>query len=252
MKLPRPGFTLLELIVALAIFALLAGLAAAAIGYARAAVLRTRCLNHMRQQALAILSYESGHGRLPPGAISGPFEPLGAPEGVSHGLWPVLLSQLGEDVLARHYRFDVSHDDAINVTATSSAIAVLRCPADSTDPLGARPAWANYGPIEVNAFWADIGLIEPAATYEGVLPVNGMVKLSDLTDGASQTILHIEAPAANPWSSPATMVSARLAVGVGRHRTGANIAMADGAVRSLGADLALRELARLVTRAGGD
>lgn len=250
--LRRRAFTLLELIVVIAIVALLAGLALSAIQYARGAAGRTHCQNQLRQQALAVFNYEASHGHLPPGAVTGPHELLGLPDGVSHGLWALLLGPLGEDALARRYRFDVSHNHADNAEAAAGAIGVLRCPSERDGPALGAPGWADYGPIAVNAFWADIGIIDPAVAFEGTMPVNGAVKLSDLTDGASQTVLLVEAPAANPWCSPSTMTSAKTVVGLGRHRTGANVALADGSVRALGADLTLRDLARLVTRAGGD
>lgn len=248
----RSALTLLELCVALAIVGLLAGLALSGLSSIRVAAQRVRCQNHLRQQALAVLNYEAAHGRLPPGAISGPSETFAAPTGVAHGLWAVLLGPLGEDALARRYRFDVSCDHPANAQVAAAAIRVLRCPSQSAEPPDGAPAWADYGPVEINAFWADIGLIDPALKFEGVLPVNGTVRLSDITDGTSQTLLVVEAPGANPWCSPSSMVSARTLPGVGRHGTGANLALCDGSVRSLGAKVSLRELARLVTRAGGD
>lgn len=246
------AFTLLELVVTVAIVGLLAGLALTAIQHLRIAAGRTNCQNQLRQQGLAALHYESLHGTLPPGAVVGPYEPLGVPGSVSHGLWALLLGPLGEDALVRRYRIDVSHDHADNATAAASAIRVLRCPAESAGPATGAPGWADYGPVAVNAFWSDIGLVDPADKFEGTMPVNGAVKLSDITDGTSQTILLVESPAANPWCSPSTMTSANTLLGVGRHRSGSNVALADGSVRALDTNLTLRELSRLVTRAGGD
>ena len=75
----RRGFTLLEVIVVIAIFGALAGLLLAGIGHARVAAARARCQNNLRQQGLAVLAYESSHGVLPPSAAFGPCPTLGRP-----------------------------------------------------------------------------------------------------------------------------------------------------------------------------
>ena len=65
----RRGFSLLELVVVLAILGVLAGLTLAAIQRVREVARRTECLNRLRQQGLAALNYESATGHLPPGAV---------------------------------------------------------------------------------------------------------------------------------------------------------------------------------------
>src|SRR5438309_1392067 len=86
------------------------------------------------------------------------------------------------------------------------------------------------------------------------LSVNGRARLEDVTDGTANTLLVVEGPASNPWASPATTVAVRTLLpgeGGGRHRGGANVATADGAVHFLRAEAGLRTAARLATRAGG-
>ena len=41
----------------------------------------------------------------------------------------------------------------------------------------------------------DLGLVDRAANYQGVLGHNYLTRLADITDGASQTILVTESPA---------------------------------------------------------
>src|SRR5690349_19349855 len=111
---PRRAFTLLEAVVVIAIFGVLAGLLLVAIAHARLVAARARCQSNLKQLGLAVLNYEAAHGVLPPGAVRGPSAPLGVPDGVSHGLWAFVLPQLGEGARAARYRWDVSCDDPVN------------------------------------------------------------------------------------------------------------------------------------------
>ncbi len=255
----RCGLTLVELLVVLAILGILAGLLLAAVQQVREAGRRADCSNRLRQQGLAVLKYESDYGRLPPGAVQGPFPLLGAPSGVSHGMWPFVLPNLEQQPAATRYRFDRSYDDPVNQPAVTSRVSVLLCP--NGDPGRVEPwdathygAVADYGPVEVSPFLADLGLIDPAASFEGALPVNGAVRIADVLDGTSTTLLLVEAGGrpGMAWSSPQLPVGLRQVLGSGLHRDGASACMVDGSVHFLRNTIDLRVLARLATRAGGE
>ena len=167
----RPAFSLLEVAVVVAIIGVLIGLTLPALARLRESAQRTRCQDHLRNQGLAVLTYESVNGALPPGAIQGPWPP-NFPAGVSHGLYPSLLPHLGEGALAAAYRWDVGHDNPANQAVIAAPIAVLRCPLSEYAPDDGGPGVSDYGPLEVNAFLIDLGLIAPGAKCEGALPVN--------------------------------------------------------------------------------
>jgi prepilin-type N-terminal cleavage/methylation domain-containing protein len=62
----RPsGFTIVELLVTIAIIATLVGLLLPAVQGAREAARRTQCSSNLRQLALAVLSYETQMGHFP-------------------------------------------------------------------------------------------------------------------------------------------------------------------------------------------
>jgi hypothetical protein len=249
----RRAFTILEVAVVAANAPVQMGLALPALARLRDSAARARCQDHLRNQGLAVLTYESVHGHLPPGAVQGPFPP-DVPAGVSHGLYPSLLPHLGEGALAAAYRWDVGYDHPANQAVTAAPIAVLRCPLSDVGPGDGGPAVSDYGPVEVNAFLIDLGLIAPGAKCEGALPVNVRPRLDDITDGAAYTLLVVEAPGMNPWASPSTYVAVRtlLPGPDGGHRGAVNVCTADGAVHALKAGTDLRTVAALATRAGGE
>src|SRR5262245_1104286 len=211
--LPCRAFTLIELLVVLAIVAVLLGLILSAVQRARESVARAECQDHLRNQGLAVLNYESAMGRLPPGAVHGPFAPLGVPDGVTHGPWTVLLSYLDQAPLASRYRFDIPFDDPANQEVVMARLKILECP---NAPPNRMADWGtgqggvtDYASFDVSPFLADIGQIDPVDNFAGPLPNNGMVRLADITDGVSNTILLAEA-SGRPgvaWNSPDVMLS---------------------------------------------
>lgn len=258
----RRAFTLIELLVVIAILGVLMGLTLPAVFRVREAAGRADCLNRIKNQGLAVLNYESAHGRLPPGTISGPFPPAGVTTAAGHGMWVLLLPFIDQGPLAAAYHLDRPFDHPANQPAASARVRVLMCPnldPDRVEPWTPPPrvgGVADYAPVDVNPFLADVGLIDPVGNFEGVMPVNGMVRVTDVTDGTSNTLLLIEAggrPGVG-WASPLSPVGIRQAFGGagGPHRAGTNACLADGSARFLRESIGLRVLARLATRSGGE
>ena len=159
----------------LIILAVALGLVAVAVQMVRSGAAKAECQNRMRNQVTAIFNYEAREGRLPPGCVSGPFEPLKVPEGVGHGLWSVLLAELEQPAAAAAYHWEDSYNAACNQSAVTTSIMTLVCPTRRTDRV---EHWkdnrfggvTDYAPIDVNPFLADLGAIDPSDSFDGPLP----------------------------------------------------------------------------------
>jgi prepilin-type processing-associated H-X9-DG protein/prepilin-type N-terminal cleavage/methylation domain-containing protein len=294
------AFTVLELLVVIAILGVLLGLLLAAVPKTREAASRVSCSNNLKQGGLALHQFADARGRLPPGAVLGPFPRAGVTTDALHGCWPFLLPYIEQQALFGQYYWDVDFYDPANQAAVAAQLSILQCPSASpnrvvsTHPDGAfsgggEGACIDYGPVlGVNPALASLGLIHPAADYGGALPINGMTRLTDITDGLSTTLLVAEdagrpdmwrlgrpipGPFAfgGPWASSANAVqitgtSADGATLIGPcainctndrqiysfHPGGANVLFADGSVHFLHVGMDIRLLAAVATRAGGE
>jgi prepilin-type N-terminal cleavage/methylation domain-containing protein len=75
-KSPRSAFTLIEMLVVIAIIAILAGMLLPALGGAKRRAQTARCLSQHRQTALGVLMYvEDNQDRFPPNNSTADYNP---------------------------------------------------------------------------------------------------------------------------------------------------------------------------------
>jgi prepilin-type N-terminal cleavage/methylation domain-containing protein/prepilin-type processing-associated H-X9-DG protein len=293
------AFTLIELLVVLAIIGVLIGLLLPAVQKVREASHRINCASNLKNVGLALHNFENTHGRFPPGGVDGPYRAIGVNNKVIHGWGPFLLPYLEQQALADRYRWDKDFYDPANQPALTLQLKSMQCPSAEPDRFvtgkdfdnwsyGGKGACTDYAPVwEVDRMLADRGLIDRASNYQGVLPVNSMVRLADLTDGTAQTILvtedagrprlwqlrrQFQGPVGGcPWSGWPNGITFMGSTpdGTSRlgpcalnctndhevysfHPGGANAVFADGSVHFLKAGMDIRILAALMTRAGAE
>jgi prepilin-type N-terminal cleavage/methylation domain-containing protein len=190
----RPGFTLVEVLVVIAIIAVLIGLLLPAVQKVREAAARIQCMNNLKQIGLAALNFESARGGLPPRCrTSPPYQ----------GWGPYVLSYIEQEPIARQYRYDLNFYDPANASLISVPVKTFTCPmappgrvdtvvdasGNLTGGLGAEGDY--FAPNSVDAYWwpdpqrtaAANELEAPAMAHDIPRP------LSAITDGTSNTLL---------------------------------------------------------------
>ncbi|MBX3427075.1 MAG: DUF1559 domain-containing protein [Pirellulales bacterium] len=118
----RCGFTLVELLVSIAIIGTLAAMLLPAVQAAREAARRNSCKNNLRQIGLAVQNYQSARGHLPPPKLgTSTYNNLG-------GTLVTLLPFLEQGALYAAYDETKSVTDADNLRITGESIGGYLCP----------------------------------------------------------------------------------------------------------------------------
>lgn len=184
-----PAFTLLELLVVLAILGVVSALTLAAVQRVREAASRMRCLNNLRQMGLALHQYHDVHGQLPPGVSyrdgkdPNPFMSWQA------RLLPFLEQQALWEQTLRAYKEEPFFQVNPPHIGYALVMPVFSCTSDPRfltvgQPYGIRVAFTDYLGVEgINQFRKD-----------GVLFLDSHTRFADITDGSSNTLMVGERP----------------------------------------------------------
>src|SRR5262245_51240684 len=123
----RTAMSLIELVVVIAIIAVLIGLLVPAVQKVRDAAARICCRNNLKQLGVALHNYHDAHGSFPPGYTVTGSDNLGL--GKFSGFVP-LLPFLEQENLAR--RFDPSRNwyDPPNADVVLVEVKVFYCPSN--------------------------------------------------------------------------------------------------------------------------
>ena len=174
--LRRPAFTLFQLLIVIAILAILLGLLLPAVQKVREAAARSQSMNNMRQIAIAIHNYaDTNNGVLPPGIDDNGFSTAA-----------YILPYMEQNNLFNTIDFKKSIDDDANATARKTVIKTFLTPADSI--LSVKNEW---GPT--NYLYND----------QAFMPIAMKMRFpASITDGTSNTILSGETLKGNGDAKP--------------------------------------------------
>lgn len=206
--LRRSGFTVIELLVSVAVVSSLIALLLPAVQNARGAARRTECSNNMRQLGLSLHGFHETHNSFPASGWTktGP----GNPAGRAVGWRSLVLPFLEQSALSLKYDYASDWWSPQNVAIGATRLSVFQCPATpQRSPVltaiakAPRPAMTFSRPLAHSDYEALMGvqpavhptLYATAETNRGVLFRNSRIRLGDIRDGASQTILTVECAA---------------------------------------------------------
>ena len=197
----RRAFTLVELLVVVAIIGVLAGLLLPAIQAARESGRRTQCLNQLRQLGVAASSYAADRKTFPGGMQQWNINSSVTYRGIP--LFVELLPYMEYKSLLANWHYD---NPLLNCTQgpqsnTAPVIPTLVCPSDAIaiNPITDTTHGWVYGLSSYGGNGGTRSYFPPLATADGVFFTTGPgsepntnqrpVRPEDITDGLSHTLL---------------------------------------------------------------
>ncbi len=124
----RAGFTIVELLVSLAIIGILMALLLPAVSGARETARRTQCMSNLHNLAIALTSFDTARKRLP---ASGNWSHDASLNSFPHSTWAVnILPYVEQSAIYNKWDFEKPMDDPVNDPLARSQIPVYQCPSD--------------------------------------------------------------------------------------------------------------------------
>lgn len=193
---PAPsGFTLVELLVAVAIIAVLMGLLLAAVQRSREQANRASCQNNLKQIGVALQNYYSVHSVFPPGYVSS-FDAMGNDTGPGWGWAAKALPFLEQIALYDQIQWTLPIEVSQNAVARVQIVPGYLCPSDTADPTWTAVRRSMTGtptgticPVATSNYVGVFGVAEPGVDGEGIFFRNSAVTVHDIMDGTSNTLI---------------------------------------------------------------
>ncbi len=172
------GFTLVELLIVVAVIGILVALLLPAVQAAREAARRASCSNNLAQLIMAVHHYESTHQLYPPGTVNPTGPILNQLKGYHHGWIGQMMPFLEKEAVYHRIDRDVSVYHKNNMPVRALHLSRLQCP---SNPMGGK-GYSNYAALHNDAE-------NPIdVDQNGVFFLNSAVTQDDVSDGVGYTI----------------------------------------------------------------
>jgi prepilin-type N-terminal cleavage/methylation domain-containing protein/prepilin-type processing-associated H-X9-DG protein len=253
---PPSAFTLIELVIVVAIVAVLAGLLAPAVQKVREAANRIRCTNNLHQIGIALHHYHDAYRTFPPGGVE--WRPPGDSSKRQLAWCVFLLPYLEQENVYRSLNLKKPFDSPENAQGAAAVLSAFLCPSKSrTNYRFEGRGRCDYGGIFGQALFGNN--IPP----NGTLLFDRPISIPQIADGTSCTVMISEDTQRDDaqWINAMNLFDVAAPINRGplydadihsEHKGGANGLFADGSVRFLCETMDVRLLAAIVTRAGGE
>ncbi len=198
----RKGFTLIEMLVVIAIISILAALLIPAVQKAREAAARTQCANNLKQMGIALHSYLDRNARFPTSGEGVNAAGTGTAFDLQSTFTHILPFVEGSDLYDRYDMSRPYNGSPGNIAVAQQVIPTYLCPSNPVRPANGRDSlgygYCDYMPIA----YCDINIIDTSVGKDVRLPAGslrstGGLKLGgstpgEISDGLSKTIAIME------------------------------------------------------------
>ena len=258
----RLAFTLVELLVAIAIIGILIALLLPAVQAARESARRMSCNNNLHQIGVGMHNYHNALGCFPVGGIEHRWminpdtgKPFG-PTGRQLAWSAFLLSYVEQSTIYDKIDFSKAFDASENADAAAYVISLYICPTVPRD----KHTYEGRGVIDYGGIYGE-RITSPNDPPKGVMLYGIEVRIVDITDGTSNTVMVSEDSNWDDgqWINGLNLFDQAFAINQApafendirsKHSGGANGLFCDGSVRFLEEAMELEVLAAICTRAG--
>jgi prepilin-type N-terminal cleavage/methylation domain-containing protein len=181
----RSGYSLVEVLVVIAILAILMSLLLPAIQAARESARRAQCGNHLRQMGLAMQQYHDAKRRFPSGTVSS-----------SRLLWTgSILPFIEQQNLHNQIDFSLPWNLGNNARVCSTFLPIYRCPSSTSPDTMTAQGIDDRVPCDYLAVCSGtdmresgLGILAGGPHSNGVFFVDSRVRMAEIVDGTSNTV----------------------------------------------------------------